>query len=275
MEYLTAAQQQWAAFTARFPLETKDPVWTPENAPAVSVLFVFNRAANGTTSMEVDSLAAQALLLFAGYPHIVKDCHEHDQSPSGQLPYLLTTKGKALAGREIIDEVMDQIPGFGSYLKSTEKADSFAISSLAESKLHLGLLYDLWYSPQNSLKVAFPQYSHDRPWPLKEVLPRIRRWEQMDWMLKHHVTIDKEEILDDVKVALSAYAVQLDQKQYLFGSKPTLADATLFAYLHILLSTFNTAAGSHSHARDIIMRHDNLVQYARRIWGSWFTERIE
>ncbi|KAI8612645.1 hypothetical protein BC830DRAFT_1135703 [Chytriomyces sp. MP71] len=271
MDAVRAIQDKWTAFTAQFPLRTFDPVWTPEPLPEIPVLYIFNKASNGKTSQEVDSLIMQCVLLFAGYPHVIKVCHEHDQSPSGKLPYLMTTTGKVLAGREIIDEVMEKEPDFGTSLKPQDQADALAFSSFAESKVHFGLLYDLWYSPQNSLKIAFPQYAQDHPWPLNEVLPRIKRWEYMDWMLKHHVAIDKEEILNDVKVALSAYSTQLGQNLYLFGSKPTVADATLFAYLHILLSTFNAAAGTHSHVRDIIMRHDNLVQYSRRIWSSWFT----
>ncbi|ORY38669.1 hypothetical protein BCR33DRAFT_682384 [Rhizoclosmatium globosum] len=268
MELYRGIRDRWVAFTSQFPLETREPVWTPEPAPAVAILYVFKRS--GTTSMEVQSLVVQSVLSFAGYPHVVKECNEPDQSPNGQLPYLYTTKGRALAGREIIDEVMDQVPGFGSTLSPIEKADSLAFTSLGESKLHFGLLFDLWYNHQNFTKVAYPKYATDHPFPLNLVLPRIKRMEQLDWMLKQRVSINKDEILGDVKMALSAYSTQLDQKQYLFGAKPSMADATLFAYLHILLSTFNSPAGVHSSVRDIIKRHDNLIQYSRRIWSTWF-----
>ncbi|KAJ3074183.1 metaxin 1 [Podochytrium sp. JEL0797] len=270
-ELFHRTKAQWTAFTAQFPLETRQPVWTPAPPPEVAVLYVFNRT--GSTSQEVNSLIMQSVLAFAGYPHVIRECHEPDQSPSGQLPYLLTTAGKALAGREIIDEVMDKVPDFGSQFSPVEKADSLAFAALGESKLHFGLLYDLWYNPQNCEKVAFPKYANDHPWPLTHILPRIKRWEQLDWMLKQRVSINKDEILGDVKSALSAYSAQLDQKEYLFGSKPSLADATLFAYLHILLSTFTSPAGSHSNVRDIIKRHDNLIQYSRRIWSTWFNPK--
>ncbi|KAJ3007740.1 UNVERIFIED_CONTAM: Metaxin-2 [Siphonaria sp. JEL0065] len=268
METLRSIYSHWTAFTAKFPLETREPVWVPEPNPSVAILFVFNK--NGQTSQEVQSLAMQSVLAFSGYPHVVKECHEPDQSPSGQLPYMITTTGKALAGREIIDEVLDKVPEFGSCLTPIEKADALAFTSLGESKLHFGLIFDLWFNPRNWENVALPKYSNDHPWPLNKILPRIKRHEQLDWMLKQRVSIDKEEILDDVKTALSAYATQLDQKQYLFGSKPTLADAVLFAYLHILLSTFTAPTGTHSSVRDIIKRHDNLIQYSRRIWSTWF-----
>ncbi|KAI9331326.1 hypothetical protein BDR26DRAFT_870303 [Obelidium mucronatum] len=273
MDFFRSVHSTWSAFTSQFPLVVRDPVWTPDPYPNVAILFVFNKSANSSTSSEVQSLAMQSLLAFAGYPHEVRECHEPDQSPSGQLPYLLTTKGKALAGREIIDQVLDVVPEFSSRLSHLEKADSLAFTSLGESVLHFGLTFDLWYNPQNWLKIAFPKYTNDHPWPLNTILPRLKRSQQLDWMLKQRVSIDKEEILGDVKAALSAYSTQLDQKPYLFGSKPTLADAVLFAYLHTLLSTFNSPGGGggpHSSVRDIIKRHDNLIQYSRRIWSTWY-----
>ncbi|KAJ3114629.1 hypothetical protein HK100_001602 [Physocladia obscura] len=221
MEHLATVRQKWGLFMEHFPLERRAAVWSPASHPEVAILFIFRRehASKSQTSQEVLSVQAQAILAFAEYPHIVQECSQPDQSPSGHLPYLLTTCGKALAGREILDEVLNTTPAFGSHLSKTDRADALAFTSLGESKLHYGLIYDLWYNPINSEKVAFPKYAFENPWPLNHILPRLKRWEQLDWMLTQRVSINKDEILADVKTALAAFSTQLDQKQYLFGDK--------------------------------------------------------
>ncbi|KAJ3356057.1 metaxin 1 [Entophlyctis luteolus] len=262
MESARSVLRWWANFMSSFPLETRPPQWEPEAPPSVAVLFVFprDRNHNSATSLDVQCLRAQTLLAISGFPHEVRECIENDQSPTGQLPYLLTTNGKVLAGQEIVDEVFNAVPEFAGQLSKDDLADSTAFSVLAETKLHFGLVYDFWFNPQNSQKVAFKQYATGLTWPLNLLVPRLKRLEQIDWMLTQRMTIDKDEILSDVKTALAAFSAQLDKKQYLFGSKPSVADAALFAYLHVFLSTFGPASGVHSAVRDIIKRHDNLIQ---------------
>jgi len=43
-------------------------------------------------------------------------------------------------------------------------------------------------------------------------------------------------------------------------------DATLFAHLHIILST----PSQQSELRRIVLQYDNLVQYTKRIWKRFF-----
>ncbi|KAJ3412010.1 hypothetical protein HDV05_001391 [Chytridiales sp. JEL 0842] len=65
--------------------------------------------------------------------------------------------------------------------------------------------------------------------------------------------------LCEAKSALAALSAQLDNKLYFFGAKPTLADATIFAYLHVIMSTLNSPLAD-AHLRDLVVKHENLVQ---------------
>lgn len=68
------------------------------------------------------------------------------------------------------------------------------------------------------------------------------------------------------KKALEAISEQLQDNKFFFGLRPTYLDATLFAHLHIILST----PSQHSELRRLVMQYDNLVHYTKKIWKQYY-----
>lgn len=75
----------------------------------------------------------------------------------------------------------------------------------------------------------------------------------------------------------------MDQsKFYTLIDRPTSADATVFAYLHVILclpdeiaasSEAKTTEGFASKLRKLVLAHDSLAQYTRRLWTTWFAKK--
>ncbi|KAI9354882.1 hypothetical protein DFJ73DRAFT_826677 [Zopfochytrium polystomum] len=262
-----------ASFLAQWPVRTLAPPYKPPSLPSADrpVLFIYPRSRHQSTSQEVESLKVQAVLTICGYPHIVEECFEEDQSPSGQLPYLLTRDGRALAGREILDEVEGKLADLASHLSSEDRGDVLAFAALAESKLHFALVYSLWYIQQNCETVTFPLYEGNHTWPLNLLLTRLKRSFMLDWMLARRSTLDREEIYGDAKVALEGLSTQLGEKPFLFGDRPTYTDAVVFAYIHIILTAFSNENADRQ-LRQYVQRYPNLVQFAERFSHTWFAK---
>ncbi|KAJ3220366.1 hypothetical protein HDU67_000033 [Dinochytrium kinnereticum] len=237
-----------------------------------------------STSQEAESIKIQAFLLFASYPHRVEEFHQHEASPSGELPFLMTPEGKILAGREIVDEVKEKVENtiihnclkkkyqagcLSQHMSAEEQSDVIAFTALAETKLRLCLTYALWKEEANVTTVSFPIYELNFPWPLNQIIPRIKRFEALTWMSKRRANLSREEVYEDARSALAAFSAKLDGQLYLFGPKPTFADAILFAYLHVILSALNVT-GAETRLREAVLKHENLVQYTRRIWSTWY-----
>ncbi|KAJ3193751.1 Metaxin-2 [Irineochytrium annulatum] len=210
--------QYWRQFRDAFPLKTFPPPWTPPPKPSENVLFVFPRRKQ-PTSQEVESIQMQAFLVVAGYPHKVEECYQSDVSPSGRLPFLLTTGGKVLAGREIIDEVTAEAGDPSAALGEPDKSDVLAFSALVECKVHQAVIYALWCEEKNCLSISYPLYEDNYVWPLNIALSRLTKTAAFAWLLTRKATLDKDEIYEDAKNAFAALSAKLGDKLYLFGAK--------------------------------------------------------
>ena len=62
----------------------------------------------------------------------------------------------------------------------------------------------------------------------------------------------------------------------IFVSEPTLVDAVIFSYLHVVMSmpTRKSTLGDEEkkqagELRNMILKHNNLVEYAKTIYEEW------
>ncbi|KND04857.1 orotate phosphoribosyltransferase [Spizellomyces punctatus DAOM BR117] len=250
-------------FKNLFPLVRLPPVYTPPPVPAdparTPILFIFPRKKQHITSLDVECVKYQAFLAFSNYNHVTQECHEPEMSPSGQLPFLVTSDGRLLTGRQIVEEVKATVGDLESRLTDAEKNDVKAFTFLAEAKLDFALLFTMWYDGHIRDEFTFPMYESLYPWPLNKVISRTIRAQKTDWMLSRRAVLKKDEILDDARKALTALSTQLGNQLYFFGSKASFLDAVVFAYLHIILSLLVTSSGEVA-LRQAVLKHENLVQ---------------
>lgn len=59
----------------------------------------------------------------------------------------------------------------------------------------------------------------------------------------------------------------LGDEDYIFGSRPSSLDACVFSYLHVILSVLPPD----SRLKSLVLGHDNLTMYSRRIWTAWYS----
>ncbi|KAI9193667.1 uncharacterized protein BJ171DRAFT_247947 [Polychytrium aggregatum] len=244
------------------------PPSTPFTAPGASssplpILYVYPAQKHHITSIDVECVRIQAFLSFYGFNHAVRETCNPEMSPSGQLPFLVTLDNRVLAGRQIVDEVAKNFPE----LHVKPDLDTMAFSSLADSRLKLALTHSLWYDIKIAEKLLHCRFSQ-LAWPLGPVVLRIKRSEELAWMLNRKPVLYRDEIYREAEQALSALSVKLGQHSYFGGVRPSYLDATVFAYLHIILSLL--AGSDETELRKLVLRHENLVQYAKRIWSTWF-----
>ncbi|KAJ3261453.1 Metaxin-2 [Borealophlyctis nickersoniae] len=255
------------------PLVTLPPVYIPPAIPddpdKTPILFIFPKSKQLVTSLDAECVKVQALLVFSNYRHVTRECHEPDMSPNGKLPFLINSEGKALAGEEIVLEVTAKMGELESRLTPVQKADVLAFTALAEAKLHLALIYTLWYDNQNFHSITAPMYEKLYPWPLNFVLTRTMRMSHRNWLLQRKAVLKKDEILEDAQSTLAALSTQLGGQLYFFGSKASHLDAVVFGYLHIILSVLGSSSAEGS-LRKAVLKHENLVQYARRVFNTYF-----
>ncbi|KAL2916174.1 Metaxin-2 [Polyrhizophydium stewartii] len=260
-------REQVAGMLPKLPLATFPPVFVPEPNPETAILFILPRSKELLTSQDAQCLKYQTYLLFCYYPHRVVEHHEHHFSPSGQLPALLTTDGRLLAGNEIVDEARSKFDPEAK-LSKEDRARMDAFAGLVESRLRFGLEYEFWYETDHFDQIVAPIAGAPYPWPLNFFLPRIERHRRIAWMLSKKPVLKTEEIFAETRQALQDLSTELGSQLYLMGSTPTFVDAALFAYLHTILSMLKSTQ-TESQLRNCVIDFDNLVKYSRRVWNTW------
>ncbi|KAJ3045716.1 Metaxin-2 [Rhizophlyctis rosea] len=190
--------KKFRASMDKFPLVTFPPVYTPPSMPDnpdnTPILFIFPKDKKLSTSWDVESLKYQAFLVFSHYKHATRQCHEQDMSPSGRLPFLVNASGKALAGRDILSELHDKVGDLDSRLTEIQKADVLAFTAMIETKLHLALIYYLYYDEKNFNNITFLAHKDLYPAPLNLILARKLRWDTKQWLLQQRAVLSKEEV---------------------------------------------------------------------------------
>ncbi|KAJ3007234.1 hypothetical protein HKX48_009242 [Thoreauomyces humboldtii] len=258
---------------AALPLVRYPPVFTPPAWPAeplnVPILFIFPPTKRAVTSVDAECVKYQAFLAFSNYTHVIRECHEPDMSPSGQLPFLIAADGRILTGHQIVEEVKNTAGDLESRLDQNERDNLVAFTLLAETKLDFALLFTLWYDARIRDTITYPMYEALYPWPLNKILSRTKRAEKAEWMLARKEVLKKEEILDEAKQALDALSTLLGDQLFFFGAKASFLDAAVFSFLHVILSLLILPSADVP-LRSAVLKHDNLVQFSKRVYSTFF-----
>ncbi|RUP50565.1 hypothetical protein BC936DRAFT_138627 [Jimgerdemannia flammicorona] len=140
---------------------------------------------------------------------------------------------------------------------------------------------------KRALLVADEVSIRDRALGLILATRKPKAFSNMHRIIRHiHVyrlTVSRADIYFSIKVyqdaadALLSFSTKLGDEQYFFGSShPTFLDATVFAYLHTILVPPQIAATEENaddatRLRELVMKHDNLVNFARNVYKTWWT----
>ncbi|WYZ41646.1 hypothetical protein EsH8_V_000541 [Colletotrichum jinshuiense] len=244
-----------AALFRRFPLAVYPPNDLPLRAPSrrdIPTLYVFiadDDAPTGRPSFNPSCLKWQTFLKIAGVDFHVVPSTNH-ASPSGALPYLLPPSplrpvagGKletwALANSTLPKEKQPPSP---------PEARQQAYQSLLDHRIRTAWLHALYLSPANAplLSRLYIEPASNNPVVRLALAHQVRSAAETE-VLKatRAAVVDPARVYADARAALEALAALLGESPaggkdgqggWFFGCDgPTLFDASVFAYTHLLL----------------------------------------
>lgn len=90
-------------------------------------------------------------------------------------------------------------------------------------------------------------------------------------LLKHSAVINAQDLYEQAEEAFAALEMALSNDKWFFGAtKPSLFDASVFAYTHLLLDDSLGNGWVDTRLRDAVRSRKNLVSHRERILTSYF-----
>ncbi|BFZ62814.1 hypothetical protein YB2330_003924 [Saitoella coloradoensis] len=250
-----------------FPLVQHPPALLPATPntpdhPDHPTLYIYSSSPH-SPSFDAECLKWQTALLLAGVPFNAVSSNRH-ASPTSTLPFLNESLSGPLIHSSGIHTWIQNHPSanLSAYTDEKTQADASAFTSLIESKIHNAWIYTCFLEPKNYEAVALPRYTKATAWPVNLWVGRQIR-EEKRAEIEARRTVNGEEIYADAAAAFAAIAAALGDDDWFFASRePTLLDATLFTYTHLILSSPLVQDG----IRQIVRTHGNLVKHAKRVY---------
>ena len=260
---------------AQFPLRSYAASRLPQTAPQhrnQHVLYSFQRSADDTDSPSCNPtcLKWQALLKFHGIQHRTKPSNNH-ASPSGSLPFILpAAAGAKQASPVSANKIPKWIVNQGGREEKIYPHEE-AYTALVDHDIRNAWLYFLYLDKENYKTVAWPLYcsSASSSYLVQAALGSQLQSAAQEELLKSYSVINPDELYDRAADALQALATQLGDNEFFFGAKePGLFDASVFAYVYLLLD--ENMRWANSDLIDHLRKHPNLVEHRERLVSRYF-----
>ncbi|KAI0012498.1 hypothetical protein F4779DRAFT_37062 [Xylariaceae sp. FL0662B] len=266
----------------KFPLLTYPPNELPARSPSardVPTLYVFisdQDALRGLPSFNPSCLKWQTFLKLAGIKFRVSSSNNH-ASPTGALPFLLpaSTPDNPTSHKPIPSNKLEQYAAETGTSKIPEvpSLKLEAYESLLDHRIRNAWLYSLYLSRSNSALV-----SHLYVMPVSTsqvvrttILYQLRHAAETE-ILRSMGTrvVDSRALYEGARDAFEALSTVLGSEPWFFGSPdPSLFDATVFAYTHLILD--DKLAWEDRRLAEIVKEFPNLAEHRDRIlqrcWG--------
>ncbi|KAI0387206.1 hypothetical protein F5Y04DRAFT_243236 [Hypomontagnella monticulosa] len=266
----------------KFPLLTYPPNELPARSPNardVATLYIFisdQDALNSLPSFNPSCLKWQTFLKLAGVEFRVVPSNNH-ASPTGALPFLIppSSPSNSTSSAPIPSNKLELYATENGTLKvpavSNPRLELY--ESLLDHRIRNAWLYSLYISRPNS---ALLSQLYVTPVSASQiirttVLFQLRHAAEAE-ILRSSGTpaINPKALYSGANEAFEALSVVLGSGNWFFGApEPSLFDATVFAYTHLLLD--DQLAWEDRRLTDIVERLPNLVEHRdrilRRCWG--------
>ena len=132
-------------------------------------------------------------------------------------------------------------------------------------------LYTLYLEPLNFNAVAYPLYVSSistNPFVRASVSHQLRAAAEAE-LLKNSSIIDIDDLYSEADKAFEALSILLGEDPWFFGcDEPTLFDASIFAYTHLLLD--DGMEWKEKKLCRALRRRENLVQHRERLLVRYF-----
>ena len=146
-----------------------------------------------------------------------------------------------------------------------------AYLTLLDFRIRAAWLHSLYLDDRNFESVARPLYIEpcSSNFLVKAVIARQLRQAARDELLKQSSFIDVDDLYVEAGNAFHALATLLGEDLYFFDQeKPTLFDASVFAYTHLLLD--DKIGWKNKRLSQLLRKNDNLLQHRQRLLQEYF-----
>ncbi|MGK0438702.1 MAG: glutathione S-transferase [Paracoccaceae bacterium] len=198
----------------------------------------------------------------------INDVMSLGKAPKQKFPYI--EDGKTLvADSEIIIEYLSKkhLIEMGSWMTDEQGATAHLISKSLEENLYWCLLYSRWVN-DDTWPIIRSHFFGSMPFPLKTLIPFLARKgtiKRIEGQGMGAHTADQ--VLTIAKRSFASLSTILADKPFFFGDKMSSLDIIAFAQL----GSFTLATLSNP-TNDAARKHQNLVEFTKRIQQSYFSE---
>lgn len=202
-------------------------------------------------------------------------------SPTGILPFLIPAYSNTSDTQTPIPST--NLPKYakqiGHEVPEPTSMRYEAYQSVIDTRIRSAWLYSLYLNPQNFAAVAVPLYiapttsSGIVNWALASQLRAAAETE----LLKTSVKIDADDLYAEAEKAFEALSILLGENEWFMpcdGSdevEPTLFDASVFAYTHLLLD--EDLAWKDKKLVRCVTKRRNLVEHRDRLYRKYWGDR--
>ncbi|TVY85594.1 Metaxin, partial [Lachnellula willkommii] len=158
--------------------------------------------------------------------------------------------------------------------KTVEESSSMryeAYQSLIDHRIRDAWLYTLYLEPLNFSAVAYHLYvspASTNPLVRASISHQLRSAAEAE-LLTHTAIIDTDDLYSEADKAFEALSILLGEDSWFFGTaKPTLFDASIFAYTQLLLD--DELGWQEKKLCRALRRRGNLVQHRERLLVRYF-----
>lgn len=229
-------------------------------------LNIPNTPAFGLPNASPFAIKALILLRVAGIDFEIENKTPMD-GPKGKIPFITKSDGSVLGDSYFIMKYLERDHGidFNVGLSASQKAQSLLIQRMCDEHLYWIVVYYRWCIDQNFEKG--PAHFFDQiPQPMQDKIREerksgIRALIQGMGLGRH----SESEILEIAKDDIDAISTLLGGNDFILGSTPCAADASLYSHLACMETDFfETPTG------DYIRTKPNLIGYLARMKAKFF-----
>lgn len=203
---------------------------------------------------------AEVLLKMSGLPFTARPTGIR-KAPKGKLPYI-EDDGQIIADSTFIRLHLEQKYSidFDRGLTPALKGAAWATEKMLEDQFYWVIINERWLNDANFAKGPAMFFS-SIPAPIRPIIVRMVRRGLRKTVHGHGIGRHTDREIQELgERAVTAVANQLSSNEYLTGSHPCGADATVYAFMSGALCTHFD-----SRIQTFVAQHSNVVSYCKRM----------